>query len=37
MRTVKSPQFWIGVAVGALVVPWALSRFSGKAKLQTQS
>ena len=37
MRILKDGKFWIGVVVGAVVVPYAMSRFSGKAKLAQQS
>jgi hypothetical protein len=30
MRVVKSGNFWIGIAVGAVVVPWAMQKFSAK-------
>lgn len=35
MGTLKSPKFWIGVAVGAVVVPLVLGKFAPglKAKI----
>ncbi len=28
MKTLKSPQFWLGVAVGAVVVPIVLTKYA---------
>ncbi len=30
---VKRPDFWIGVVVGATVVPWGLKRFAPSVKV----
>lgn len=32
MRTLKSSKFWIGVAVGVVAVPWALSKWAPAMK-----
>lgn len=39
MRTLKSGNFWIGVVVGAVVVPYVMTRFAPglKAKIPGSS
>jgi hypothetical protein len=32
MKILRSPNFWIGVAVGAIVVPIALNKFAPNLK-----
>lgn len=33
MALLKDSRFWIGVAVGATVVPWGLKRFAPGVKV----
>lgn len=32
MRRLKSSNFWIGVAIGAVAVPWALGKWAPAMK-----